>query len=149
MLGEELRGLIHELVREPLFLVDTELGGDGKGRVLRVVVDTDTGVTVDELGRLNRELGRRLDEGEWLAGAYRLEVCSPGLDRPLRHPRVLAKNVGRKVLVRLSGTEPGERAEWTGRLAGSDEVEIRVEVDGEVMALAWSRVQAVHHVLEW
>ena len=43
----------------------------------------------------------------------------------------------------------GERAEWTGRLAGSDEVEIRVEVDGEVMALAWSRVQAVHHVLEW
>jgi len=149
MLGEELRGLIDELVREPLFLVDTELGGDGKGRVLRVVVDTDAGVKVEELARLNRELGRRLDEGEWLAGAYRLEVCSPGLDRPLRHPRVLAKAVGRKVLVRLAVPEPGGRAEWTGRLAGSDEEEIRVDVDGELLTLAWGRVQSVHHVLEW
>jgi ribosome maturation factor RimP len=149
MLGEELRSLIDELVREPLFLVDTELGGDGKGRVLRVVVDTDSGVKVDELGRLNRELGRRLDEGDWLAGAYRLEVCSPGLDRPLRHPRVLARAVGRKVLVRLADAEPDGRAEWTGRLVGSDEAEIRVEVDGEVLTLAWGRVQSVHHVLEW
>jgi ribosome maturation factor RimP len=149
MLAQDLNSLIVSLILEPLFLVDTELSGDGKGKILRVVVDTDAGVTVQQLAQLNRELGRSLEEGELIAGRYRLEVCSPGLDRALRHPRVLAKALGRKVLVRLADVAPGETAEWTGVLKAAHESGFEIDVNGEPMALAWSQVQAVHHVLEW
>ncbi len=149
MLAQDLQSLIESLVQEPVFLVDVELSGDGKGKILRVVVDTDAGVTVDQLSKVNRELGRRLDEGELIAGRYRLEVCSPGLDRALRHPRVLAKALGRKVLVRLADAAPGETAEYTGVLSAAHETGIEVEVEGATRVLDWKRVQAVHHVLEW
>lgn len=149
MLAQDVRGLIESLVLEPLFLVDVELTGDSKSKILRVVVDTDSGVTVEQLGRLNREVGRRLDEGELVPGRYRLEVCSPGLDRALRHPRVVAKALGRKVRVRLADAAPGETAEWTGVLKAAHGTGIEIEVEGDLRALEWDRVQALHHVLEW
>lgn|GEM_PF-2086007 len=151
MPAQDLQQLIQQLVVEPLFLVEAELTGDSKGRLLRVIVDTDAGVTVDQLASLNRGLGRALDEGELVAGHYRLEVCSPGLDRPLRHPRVLARAVGRQVRVRLHPTqdEAAGPLEWTGRLVAGGEVGVEIEVDGQVRAYGWERIQAVHHSLEW
>ena len=151
MLALELQSLIEGQVREPLFLVDVEMSGDGKSRILRVVVDTDAGVTVEQLGALNREIGRRLDEEDRITGHYRLEVCSPGLDRPLRHPRVLARALGRNVKFRVEqpGAEPPLPAEGSGRLVASDDEGIEVEMDGATLRLAWSRLRSVHHVLEW
>lgn len=150
MPAQDLEQLVHQLVVEPLFLVESELGGDSKGRVLRVVVDTDAGVTVDQLAALNRSLSRALDEGELISGHYRLEVCSPGLDRALRHPRVLARAVGRRVRVRLHPAgEPQGPLELVGRLVASSEVGVEMDVDGQTQAYGWERIQAVHHALEW
>lgn len=147
----ELQSLIASHVREPLFLVEVELAGDGRGRVLRAVVDTDAGVTVEQLAALNRELGRALDEAEAVAGAYRLEVCSPGLDRPLRHPRLLARALGRPVraLVADPAAAPVLPAETRGRLLGADDEGIVIEADGGALRLPWQRLRAVHHLLEW
>jgi len=153
MLGHELRQRIEALVREPLFLVDVELTGDGRGRILRVVVDTDTGVTVEELARLNREIGRALDEDDPIAGSYRLDLCSPGLDRPLAHPRLLARAAGRgaRVRVRVADplTAPVLPSELTGRLMRGDAGGVEIEADGATVRVGWERIQSVHQVLDW
>ncbi|MDX8402520.1 MAG: ribosome assembly cofactor RimP [Mariprofundaceae bacterium] len=59
------------------------LGGGGGSQLLRVLVDRRGGVTADELERLSRALSLQLDAEDPIAGSYRLEVSSPGLDWPL------------------------------------------------------------------
>ncbi|MDP2361681.1 MAG: ribosome maturation factor RimP [bacterium] len=151
MPDQDLNSRLAGLVQEPLFLVALELTGDSKGRVLRVVVDTDSGVTVQQLSDLSRSLGRVLDEEDLVAGRYRLECCSPGLDRPLQHPRLLARAVGRRVRVRLARIprEVESPPELVGRLLACDGDGIGIDVDGEVVKVGRERIQAIHHSLEW
>jgi len=145
---DRVQQLIEELVVEPLFLVEQELSGDDKGRILRLIVDTDDGVSVDKLAKLSRELGRQLDEGEILPFAYRLEVISPGLNRPLDHPRLLEKAVNRKVKVRWTDKE-NENHESRGVLKTVDETCLIVEHKGQKEEIMRDCIMRVNYWLEW
>lgn len=93
-----------------LDLEAVDLSAAGKRRVLRVAVDKDGGVELDEIAEATREISRLLDEGgphEDVMGqqAYTLEVSSPGVDRPLTLPRHWRRNLTRLVKVtRTDGT---------------------------------------------
>ncbi len=140
-----------EIFREPFFLVDLELAGSGGNRVLRFVVDTDEGVKVDELTRLSRALSDLLDREDLVPFRYRLEVASPGLDRPLRHPRLLRNAKGRMVrLILVDDVErqpDGERI--VGRLLEVDEDSLLLEVDGVSQRFRIDAVDEVRYELEW
>jgi ribosome maturation factor RimP len=145
---DRVQQLIDEIVIEPLFLVEQELSGDDKGRILRLIVDTDAGITVDALAKISRELGRQLDEGEVLPFAYRLEVVSPGLTRALDHPRLLTKAISRKVKVRWTDVE-NENHESRGVLKSVDETYVIVEHKGQQEKIARENVSRVNYWLEW
>jgi ribosome maturation factor RimP len=103
----------------------------GKRSVVRVVVDKDGGVTLDDVADVSRMISDvldRVDEDDpsLLGTTYVLEVSSPGVDRPLTEPRHWRRNVGR--LVR---TVPREGSPVTGRLLAADEVAVTLDVDGE------------------
>lgn len=85
-------------------LEDVSLSRAGRRHVLRVLVDADGGINLDDVAVVSREISAALDaadetEGEVLAGEYQLEVSSPGVDRPLTQPRHWRRNVGRMVTV--------------------------------------------------
>ncbi len=93
----------------------------GRRRVVRVLVDRDGGTTLDDVAEVSRVLSEALDaldarEPELLAGAYVLEVSSPGVDRPLTLPRHWRRNVGRLVTAFLA-----DGSSATGRLGAADE----------------------------
>ncbi|RMG66697.1 MAG: ribosome maturation factor RimP [Calditrichaeota bacterium] len=101
---EELIQKTTELIRplcemRQIHLVEIQLRGEGRSRVLSVFVDTDTGITLQEITELTREISDLLDIHDLIPGRYRLEVSSPGVDRPLTELWQFKKNVGRHLKV--------------------------------------------------
>ena len=80
-------------------LIDIELKGGSGSQLLRIVVDVDGGITLDQCVQLSREISDLLDTQDLITGRYRLEVSSPGLDRPLKTERDFKRNLGRKVRI--------------------------------------------------
>lgn len=121
-----------------------ELTPAGRRRVLRVAVDKDGGVTLDDVAEATREVSRVIDGSDVMGEqAYTLEVTSPGTDRPLTLPRHWRRNTGRLVSVR---TEDGER--FTGRVLDHDEHAATLDVDGTPRQVAYAAVAAAHVEIE-
>ncbi len=85
------------------YIVDIQIAGQQGGRIkVSVLVDSDTGITIEECASISRRLGAVLDETDLFNGAaFILEVSSPGVDLPLRFPRQYVRNVGRQLAVAL------------------------------------------------
>ncbi|GAB1642465.1 ribosome maturation factor RimP [Krasilnikovia sp. MM14-A1259] len=110
-------------------LEDVSVSRAGRRHVLRVLVDADGGIALDDVAVVSRAISTALDaadeaEGELLAGEYQLEVSSPGVDRPLIAPRHWRRNVGRLVTVTVAGRPV------TGRISGADDDGVVLDVDG-------------------
>ena len=102
-LAEQLR---EEIGERGLILLESGRRGQGGTSVIQVIVDNERGATLDELTDLTRWISARLDEAESeIPGRYRLEVTTPGLDRPLEHLWQYRKNVGRLLKLVLNEEE--------------------------------------------
>src|SRR6266581_6646575 len=80
-----------------LEVVEVELRGGGKARMLRIVIDKPAGVTHEDCANLSREVGTILDVEDAVGGSYTLEVSSPGLDRKLVRPADYERFTGSRV----------------------------------------------------
>jgi ribosome maturation factor RimP len=111
-----------------LDLEAVDLTRAGKRSVLRVAVDRDGGVDLDDIAAATAEVSRLLDESDLMgSGSFTLEVSSPGVDRPLTLPRHWRRNVSRLVKVTLA-----DGGELTGRIVASDDTGADIDVDGTV-----------------
>jgi ribosome maturation factor RimP len=109
-----------------LDLEAVDLSKAGKRSVLRVAVDKDGGVDMDDIAAATREVSQVLDDTDAMgAQPYTLEVSSPGVDRPLTLPRHWRRNAGRLVTVTRSEGDP-----VTGRIRASDDLAAVLDVDG-------------------
>ena len=134
MSTDQTRSRIAEVLTQPLAAtgLDVEaidLTPAGKRRLLRVAVDKDGGVTLDDIAEATKEVSRVLDgpDGTDVMGEqpYTLEVTSPGIDRPLTHPRHWRRNQGRLVKATLA-----DGRTVTGRITESDDTSAVLDVDG-------------------
>ncbi|MDH4094564.1 MAG: ribosome maturation factor RimP [Betaproteobacteria bacterium] len=112
-------------------LVDLQVSN--RGRFLRILMDKPGGITVDDCASVSRHLSR-LFEVDGI-DYDRLEVSSPGLDRPLRKAADFARFAGQKVDVRMRLADANGRRRYIGRLMGIEGATATVEVDGAPVAL--------------
>jgi len=119
----------------------------GRRRLLRVVVDRDGGVSLDDIALVSRELSAALDRAAAMGEAsYTLEVSSPGVDRPLTEPKHWRRAIGRLVTAPLMASSPpatdGRSASSavTGRVTGADAQGVRLQVDGEGREFGYSEL---------
>lgn len=131
--------LIDPLAEAGLDLEAVEVSSAGKRSVVRVAVDKDGGVTMDDVTEATRLVGEILDTDASVAmgqQAYTLEVTSRGVDRPLTLPRHWRRNHDRLVKVTF---DDGDTA--TGRIGDSDQAHVEVDIDGTVRRLAYAEVR--------
>jgi ribosome maturation factor RimP len=115
-----------------------ELLPSGRHTTLRVYIDREQGVSVDDCEAVSRRISALFDVEEPIAGQYTLEVSSPGMDRILFRLEHYAERVGETVEIRL--TQPFEgRRKLTGVLAGveGDEIVVQVDEDEYLLPLEW------------
>ncbi len=113
-----------------LFLWDVKLEKEGANRYLRVYIDRDGGISIDDCEALHRPLDKLLDEYDPIDGSYIFEVCSPGLARRLERPEHFEVCIGDEVRVRYIRPKDGEK-EFIGTLKSFSPGEITVLRDGE------------------
>ena len=108
----------------------------GKRTVVVIAVDTDGGVSLDDIADFSRDISEALDASDGMGEApYTLEVTSPGVHRPLTLPRHWRRNQGR--LVKITTTDG---ATFEGRIADSDDGGARIDVAGQVRAVDYAEV---------
>jgi ribosome maturation factor RimP len=111
-------------------LIDVEWSSAGKSSVLRAYIDrTDgSGVSLDDCERASRAIGAVLDAENPVGHEYRLEVSSPGFDRPLKTAEHFARFAGSEARIELAEPIEGRRR-FRGRLGGVDDGIVTIEVD--------------------
>jgi ribosome maturation factor RimP len=138
---EQTRDRLADVLAEPLAaagldLEAVELTSAGRRRMLRVAVDKDGGVTLDDVAAATRQVSVVLDGSDVMGEQpYTLEVSSPGTDRPLVLPRHWRRNRGRLVKVDLR-----DGGSCTGRIVESDEHRVVLDVDGSRREVPFDQV---------
>lgn len=108
-----------------LELVDIEFKKEGKNWFLRVFIDSDSGVDIEDCGNVSERLSEQLDEKDPIPQAYFLEVSSPGAERPLKKEKDIKNAVGKNVHITTYEPIEGEKA-FEGEL---------IQFDGETLTI--------------
>jgi ribosome maturation factor RimP len=120
--------LVSPIVAEAgLELVDVEFAKEGKNWFLRVFIDSEKGVDIDECGLVSEKLSEKLDELDPIEQPYFLEVSSPGVERPLKKPEDVKKAIGKNVHMKLYEAINGEKV-FEGMLKDFDGETVTLEV---------------------
>jgi ribosome maturation factor RimP len=137
---ERVRQIVTRIVGfAGLEVVHLELNHHPGGMVLRVYIDKEGGVTVDDCARISHQISAELDVDDPIPGAYTLEVSSPGLDRPLISDADFERFAGRRV--RLSTYAPIDgRRNFQGQLIGLQAGVVRMTQDGKEVAIPRAQV---------
>ncbi len=135
--AEQIRSVVEPTVADAGFdLDDLVVTPAGKRRLVRVVLDKDGGVSLDECAEVSRDISRVLDETDAMGPAsYTLEVSSRGVSRPLTLPRHWRRSTGRLVAVTFS-----DGTSLRGRLTACDDDSATLDVDGATRVVRYGDV---------
>lgn len=140
MSSAKLTKLLQPLVEELGYeFVGLEYSGNPKNALLRVYIDKDEGVDIDDCSRVSRELAALLDVEDPISGHYDLEISSPGVDRPLFTLEHYEQFAGSEVQINLFAPQEGRR-KMTGTILGCDQGQVRIEAGGAEFALEFSNI---------
>jgi len=123
-------------------LLGVEWHGQGKHSLLRLYIDHEQGIGIEDCEAVSRQLSAYLDVEDLIPGQYRLEVSSPGLDRPLFNLEQVARFIGEDIKLKCYNAINGQR-KFVGRidsvLPENDEVVVALE-DGSSIAVPFSNI---------
>jgi len=135
---------------EGLEVVDLDLVGGARGRVLRIYLDKPAGVTHADCETVSQQVGVILDVEDVIPGGrYTLEVSSPGVERRLSRPQDFARFQGQKIKIALREPLDGRR-HWEGTLAAYSEGVVTLEPSsGERLTFGLDQIQKANLKFEW
>lgn len=131
-----LQPLVEELGYE---FVGMEHSSNPKNAVLRIYIDRENGIDLDDCGAVSREVAALLDVEDPIAGHYNLEISSPGLDRPLFTPGHFDQFKGEQVKVTLFAPEEGRR-KFMGRIVAVRDEVIQLDLGDAEIALNFTNI---------
>jgi len=136
------------LTRKNLELFDIEFKGRGKNGVLRVFIDREEGVTIDDCATISRELGTLLDIHDMIPGSYTLEVSSPGLTRALKKPEDFIRFKGKKVKIKTN-KDFEKRKLFIGTLLEFKDGLVTVETEGGNFSVPYVDIEKANLELDF
>ena len=148
---EKTAALAEPVLRENgLTLYDVEYVKEAGGYILRLYLEKESGVTIDDCVTVSRALSDLLDEADFIPDAYTLEVQSLGLGRALKKDKDFRRNIGRAVEIRLyKPLEKGLR-ELTGILKEFDQKTVTIETEeGEELVIEKKNLSLIREYVDW
>lgn len=126
-----------------LELVDVEYVKEGREWFLRVYIDKDAGVDIEECGLVSEKLSEKLDELDPIPHNYFLEVSSPGAERPLKKEKDFQKSIGKNVLIKTYEAIDGEKSFEGTLIEFRNEIvkiEIKIKTRKKIMEIPYDKV---------
>lgn len=138
-----------EALAEPIFqelgleLVEIQYVKEGKNWFLRVYIDSDNGVDIEDCGIVSERLSEKLDEIDPIPHNYFLEVSSPGAERPLKKDKDFEKAIGKNVFIKTYEPFDGEKG-FEGKLLEFDgqtlKIEVKIKTRRKVIEIPYEKV---------
>jgi ribosome maturation factor RimP len=145
---ETIKSLLHPILEENgLELVDVEYAGGGRGSVLRIFIDKENGITVEDCADISREFGFILDVRDVIPYSYTLEVSSPGLNRALKDSKDFMRFKGKKVKIKTK-EDLYQRRVFIGHLIDFHDDVASIQVEGEIYDIPFRDIEKANLELE-
>jgi ribosome maturation factor RimP len=145
---EKITAIVEPIITEmQLELVEVQFRREQFGQVLRLLIDSDSGITIDHCKNVSREVGHILEVEDVIDLAYHLEVSSPGLDRPLKTARDFKRCQGKKINVSFIPEELLE--DVTGVIVDCVSDTLALEIDGKLLKIALEKIKKATQVIEF
>lgn len=129
---EKVESLVKDKIEKIGYeLYDVIYTKEGSNKILRIVIDSEKGISLDDCEKVNNEIKETIDEVNPIEEQYFLEISSPGIERLLRKDWQLKKFKGEEVNIKLFKKDENGKKEYTGTLGDITENTLDVEVEGE------------------
>lgn len=126
---ERVESLVSPKIKELGYeLYDVQYAKEGKDYFLRIFIDKQEGIDLNDCEKVSNEINSILDEADYIKEQYFLEISSPGIERILRKDRHLAENIGKKVEIKMFKPEEGKK-EYVGILKEFSNETIKIETE--------------------
>ncbi len=146
---EQIAELVEPVLYESGYeLVDVEYLSERGNWVLRLYVDKEGGITIEDCASLSREIGPLIDVKDLIRHKYVLEVSSPGLNRPLKKEADFVRVMGKKIKVKMTAPVNGRR-NFSGYLKDIREHRLYMEVEGGLIALSMQEIDKASLIYEF
>ena len=146
---EKVESLIEPKVQELGYnLYDVEYVKEGKEYYLRVYIDKDTGISLEDCELVSNNINELLDQADYIKEQYFLEVSSPGIERKLRRDEHLQQNISQNVEIKLFKKDNNGKKEYIGKLKSFNKDEITIEAESEI-TIERKNIAQIKTVYEW
>ncbi len=146
---EKVESLIEPKVQELGYnLYDVEYVKEGKDYYLRVYIDKDTGISLEDCELVSNNINELLDQADYIKEQYFLEVSSPGIERILKKDKHLKDNIGAKVQIKLFKPVNGKK-QYEGILKNFNESNIEIETASAKLEIERQNIGQIKTIFEW
>ena len=144
---------VEQLVKDPIeklgySLYDVEYVKEGPEYYLRIYIDKESGIDLNDCEKVSNEINEILDKADYIKEQYYLEVSSPGIERKLRKDKHLEQNISKNVEIKLFKKDNNGKKEYTGKLKAFNQEEIIIETDKEI-ATERKNIAQIKTIYEW
>ena len=121
---------------------------EGKDNYLRIFIDNETGISLDDCEKVNNAITDMLDEADIIKDQYFLEISSPGVERHIRKDKQLEEHIKKDIVVKLF--KPiGKLKELTGELIKFDEETITLLIEGKEITIERKNISSMKRAFKW
>ena len=144
---------VEQLVKDPIeklgySLYDVEYVKEGQEYYLRIYIDKESGIDLNDCEKVSNEINEILDKADYIKEQYYLEVSSPGIERKLRKDKHLEQNISKNVEIKLFKKDNNGKKEYTGKLKAFNQEEIIIETDKEI-TIERKNIAQIKTIYEW
>jgi len=111
--------------------IDMDFRGDSRNHILEVYIDNESGVTVDDCKKVSKSIGDMIEENSLIESRYRLDISSPGIDRPLKYIQQYKRNIGRSFELKLE--ENNSKIEGKLLEVNNDDLKFQIKKEEKVI----------------
>ena len=144
---------VEQLVKDPIeklgySLYDVEYVKEGPEYYLRIYIDKESGIDLNDCEKVSNEINEILDKADYIKEQYYLEVSSPGIERKLRKDKHLEQNISKNVEIKLFKKDNNGKKEYTGKLKTFNQEEIIIETNKEI-TIERKNIAQIKIIYEW
>ena len=130
-------------------LYDVEYAKEGKNYFLRIFIDNEKGIDLNDCEKVNDAVNDILDTENYIKEQYFLEISSPGIERVLRKDKHLEKNIGEEISVKLFKKDENGKKEYLGKLKNFNQEKIVIEQEEQDIDIERKNISQIKTVYNW
>ena len=149
-IAERVEALVTPHITEMGYRVwDVEYVKEGAEWYLRITLDSDKGIDIDDCEKVSRAINPIIDEADPIEDFYYLEVSSPGLERVLRKEEHFAASIGSEIEIRLFAPVENKKKSYTGKLAAFEDDTVTIDIGGETQRIPMNKISKVQTIFDF